>query len=177
MVISSHILIRSHKHINYIKSYRVVGIMPDEEFYTFREYMKKDKMFSASMQDYLEMIYRLSQDHGFTRIYDLAAALNIQPPSATRMVQKLAGLGLVEYKKYGVIFLSQEGNEMGRFLLERHQTIQNFLQMLGIEENLLEETEKIEHTISVSTLRALRRLLDFFYAKPESLREFQVFIK
>lgn len=145
--------------------------MAEEEFYTFREYMNKGQTLSASMQDYLEMIYRLSQEHGFTRIYDLAAALNIQPPSATKMVQKLAKLGLVDYKKYEVIFLSEEGKQMGSFLLERHQTIQSFLQLIGVEEGLLEETEKIEHTINLSTLQALRKLVGFLNSKPEILNE------
>ena len=61
-----------------------------KDFYTFREYMKNvDKLLTASMEDYLEMIYRLSYDNGFTRIHELSSALNVQPPSATKMVQKL----------------------------------------------------------------------------------------
>lgn len=149
--------------------------MPGEDFYTFREYMTKDNEISASAQDYLEMIYRLSREAGYTRIYDLAEALNIQPPSATKMVQKLAKLGLVNYKRYDVIFLSEKGKQMGSFLLERHETVQSFLMLIGIKEGLLEETEKIEHTISLSTLQALNKLLAFFASKPRMLKEFHAF--
>ena len=39
------------------------------------------------MEDYLEMIYRLSKENGYTRINELSNALNVQPPSATRMVK------------------------------------------------------------------------------------------
>ncbi|HWP95858.1 MAG TPA: iron dependent repressor, metal binding and dimerization domain protein [Syntrophomonadaceae bacterium] len=151
--------------------------MSEEEFYTFQQYMKKDMAITASMQDYLEMIYRLSQNNGYTRLYDLAAALNIQPPSATRMVQKLAKLALVDYKKYGVIALTEEGKQMGSFLLARHLTIQTFLQLIGITEGLLEETEKIEHTINSPTLQALRKLVDFFQTRPETLQELQDYMK
>jgi Mn-dependent DtxR family transcriptional regulator len=102
------------------------------EFFTFREYMKKDDtMLTASMEDYLEMIYRLSRENGFTRINDLAAALNVQPPSATKMVQKLADVGVVNYEKYGMILLSKKGEEMGRALLQRHQIIEMFRKTKG----------------------------------------------
>ena len=55
--------------------------MSDQEFYTFSEYMRKDQeILSPSAEDYMEMIYRLSKNQGFTRVNDLAMALNVQPP-------------------------------------------------------------------------------------------------
>lgn len=150
--------------------------MMNKEFHTFREYMKKDEdLLTASMEDYLEMIYRLSKDSGFTRINDLSAALNVQPPSATRMVQKLAEIGTLDYEKYGVIVLNKKGKNLGRSLLERHQTIEDFLKMLGITENILVETEKIEHTISTQTLKCLADFVEFFKHRPEVLNEFESF--
>ncbi|KJS16663.1 MAG: Fur family transcriptional regulator [Peptococcaceae bacterium BRH_c4b] len=148
------------------------------EFFTFREYMKKDDaMLTASMEDYLEMIYRLSRENGFTRINDLATALNVQPPSATKMVQKLADVGVVNYEKYGMILLNKKGEEMGRALLKRHQIIEDFLKFLGISGDVLEETEKIEHTISTQTLNCLADFVEFFKRRPEVIREFHVFRK
>lgn len=150
----------------------------NKEFHTFREYMKKDEdLLTASMEDYLEMIYRLSGETGFTRINDLSAALNVQPPSATRMVQKLAEIGTLDYEKYGVIVLSQKGKKLGGELLERHQMVEDFLKMLGITEHVLEETEKIEHTISRQTLRCLADFVEFFRHRPEVLNEFKTFRK
>ncbi|MGQ9556923.1 MAG: metal-dependent transcriptional regulator [Desulfurispora sp.] len=143
------------------------------EFFTFREYMKNDHtLLTAAMEDYLEMIYRLSRQQGFTRINDLAAALNVQPPSATRMVQKLADVGVVNYEKYGLIVLSPKGEEMGRVLLKRHQIIEDFLNLLGISGDVLEETEKIEHTISARTLEGLADFVAFMKSRPEFVQEF-----
>lgn len=148
------------------------------EFFTFREYMKKDDdLLTASMEDYLEMIYRLTRETGFTRINDLAAALNVQPPSATKMVQKLADIGFVNYEKYGMILLSKKGENMGKALLERHQLIEDFLNLLGITRGVLEETEKIEHTISPQTLNCLADFVEFFKNRPEVLREFEIYRK
>jgi Iron dependent repressor, metal binding and dimerisation domain./Iron dependent repressor, N-terminal DNA binding domain. len=116
-----------------------------KDFYTFSEYMKKDDdTLTASMEDYLEMIYRLSDESGFTRIHELSDALNVQPPSATKMVQKLAELKLIKYEKYGVIMLEEKGKQLGKALIKRHNIIFDFLNILGVSETeILTETEKL----------------------------------
>ena len=149
--------------------------MRDKEFFTFREYMKKDNdLLTASMEDYLEMTFRLTKDTGFTRTHDIANALNVQPPSTTKMMKKLAKAGFVNYEKYGTITLSEKGKIAGKALLERHQIIEEFLKLLGISEGLLEETEKIEHTISIDTLNRLDNFIKFIQSKPGLIREFNL---
>lgn len=152
--------------------------MGSEDFFTFREYMKKEyDLLTASMEDYLEMIYRLSRDSGFTRIHELATSLNVQPPSATKMVQKLAELKLVNYEKYGIIILTEQGKLMGSTLLERHNTIESFLKLIGISQGVLEETEKIEHTISPETLEYLKDFIDFIKQNPQFISSFDNYRK
>lgn len=148
--------------------------MESKDFYTFREYMKKDEnLLTASMEDYLEMIYRLSSDSGYTRTHDLAAALNVQPPSTTKMMKRLSEIGVVNYEKYGIITLSEKGKKLGKALLERHQVIEEFLILLGVRNNILEETEKIEHTINSSTLECIADFVLFFKNKAELIKEFR----
>lgn len=148
--------------------------MSERDFFTFSEYMKKEVgSITASMEDYLEMISRLSREIGFTRINDLATALNVQPPSVTKMIQRLASLGLVNYEKYGVIVLTQRGQQIGSSLLYRHHIVEEFLRILGISEGLLEETEKIEHTVSNETLECLRKFAEFMKEHPTVVEEFQ----
>ncbi|GAB6149735.1 MULTISPECIES: transcriptional regulator MntR [Clostridium] len=151
--------------------------MKTENFFTFSEYMKKDiNVLTPSMEDYLEMIYRLSKKSGFTRINDLASSLNIQPPSATKMVQKLSKLGLINYEKYGVIVLKDEGKRIGNALLKRHKIIENFLTLIGVSSSgILEETEKIEHTINPETLKCINNLLSFFENNLDVLNQFKSF--
>lgn len=152
--------------------------MMEDEFYTFREYMKKeDNMLTASMEDYLEMICRLCDNATYTRINELAAALNVQPPSATKMVQKLSELNLIDYKKYGIITLTEKGHQIGRALLKRHDIIEKFLRLLDITDELLEETEKIEHTISNHTLKKLDKLISFFDNHPEIKNMLKEYLK
>lgn len=146
----------------------------EEEFFTFRELMKRDDDdLTASMEDYLEMVYRLSGNHGFTRVNELASALNVQPPSVSKMIQKLAEQGMVAYEKYGYIILTAKGKELGKELLYRHQVVEDFLKLLGVTEGLLEQTEMIEHTLNPQTLKELARLVQFFKQRPDLVREFR----
>lgn len=149
-------------------------MMDNNDFYTFSEYMRKeDNSLTASAEDYLEMIYRLSMDTGFTRMHELSEALNVQPPSATKMVQRLSELKLLKYEKYGVIMLSDDGKKLGKTLLKRHKTIESFLKMLGIPDlNILEETEKVEHTISVQTVKCFEDFINFLDENPDIIRRF-----
>ena len=149
------------------------SFMSNQEFFTFREYMRKDgETLSASAEDYLEMIYRLSKEHGFTRVNDLAGALNVQPPSVTKMIRKLSELEYLKYEKYGVIMLEPKGFELGATLLDRHNLVESFLKILNIKEGLLEDTEKIEHTMNAEVLYGIKNLLEFFKDYPELLIQF-----
>lgn len=149
--------------------------MVKNDFYTFNEYMKKEEnSLTASMEDYLEMIYRLSLSTGFTRIHELSDALNVQPPSATKMVQKLAELKLLKYEKYGVVILEDSGKKLGLLLLNRHNVIESFLRILDIpESNILNETEKIEHTISKQTAACFQDFVEFMKSNPNIFAEFK----
>jgi Mn-dependent DtxR family transcriptional regulator len=152
--------------------------MLKDNFYTFGEYMKKENhTLTASMEDYLEMIYRLSLDSHFTRIHDLSTALNVQPPSATKMVQKMSEYDLIHYEKYGIITLTDKGTKVGAFLLDRHNTIENFLKLIGISSNLLEQTEQIEHTLNEETLDSIKNLVNFITSDSVILENYMKFCK
>lgn len=145
------------------------------DFYTFSEYMKKQgKVLTASMEDYLEMIYRLSLNTGYTRIHDLSYTLNVQPPSATKMVQRLGELKLLKYEKYGIIILEEEGKILGKALLKKHMIIEDFLRVLGISESgVLEETEKVEHTLSDETVKCFEDYVQFVKNNPDIIVKFK----
>lgn len=152
--------------------------MDGESFYTFSEYMKKGGSMTASMEDYLEMIYRLSLASGFTRVNELAQALNVQPPSATKMVQRLARQGFVKYERYGMIILGQEGRQRGQALLRRHEAISEFLTTIGVSvAEVFEQTEKIEHTASPGTVRRAEDLAAFVKLNPDVAERYDAFLR
>ena len=150
--------------------------MTDGDFFTFSEYMKREcDVLTASMEDYLEMVYRLAHKEGFTRIHELAKSLNVQPPSATKMIQKLAELKFIKYEKYGIIILTEEGKNMGQYLLKRHNIVESFLKVIGISEDVLEQTEKVEHTINNQTIMYLKDFIDFVHVRPDVIEDFAAF--
>jgi Mn-dependent DtxR family transcriptional regulator len=139
-------------------------ITKGRDFYTVRGYAllhHNDRMLTPSMEDYLEMAYRLGKDKGYARTSDLAEALNVQPPSVSKMVQKLTEMGFFIYEKYGLVEFTKYGRETGEFLLARHETIEKFLTLIGVTNNILEDTEKIEHNISGETYRQITLLVKF----------------
>jgi len=151
-----------------------------EKFHTVRGYQlleQNKKLLTSAMEDYLEMIYRNSLTEGYMRINTLSELLNVQAPSATKMVQKLTGLGLLDYKRYGIIFLTENGRDIGKFLLQRHNIIEQFLRHLGVGESILQETELTEHNITAGTLQKIDLLNRFFDTYPDYIRKFQQFKK
>ncbi len=152
--------------------------MSKDDFYTFRGYMQKDSdMLTPSMEDYLEMIYRLSLKNGFTRVNELSKSLNVQPPSATKMIQKLSELNFINYEKYGVIMLTDNGMDIGKMLLKRHNIIESFLKFISPMEDVLEQTEKLEHSINPETLKNLDVFVQFLEENPKIISEFNLYSK
>lgn len=151
--------------------------MNSHDFYTFNEYMKKDeRSLTASMEDYIEMIYRLSAVNGFTRINELSQSLNIQPPSATKMVQRLAEMGYIKYEKYGFLMLEEKGKQTGAWLLKRHTIIEKFMRTIGVRDaEVLEETEKIEHMLSRDTTACFESFLTFTINNPDILSRYTAY--
>ena len=121
--------------------------------------------------------FAVSLNRGFTRVHDLSVALNVQPPSATKMVQKLSELKLLKYEKYGVLKLEKNGELLGEALLKRHNVIEKFLKILGVAESeVLTETEKIEHTITKKTTKCFENFIEFSDKNPEIIARYKSYI-
>ncbi|WP_242876035.1 metal-dependent transcriptional regulator [Cellulosilyticum sp. I15G10I2] len=149
-----------------------------KEFHTVRGYQmlnSEQKLLTSSMEDYLEMIYRICIKEGYIRINQLALKLNVRPSSTTKIVQKLKHLGLIEYQKYAIIQLTDEGQKIGQFLLKRHEIIEAFLRKLGIEETLLKDTEMMEHDMSLNTVKSLDLFNKFLEDNPEIIEQYKMF--
>ncbi|NLY85138.1 MAG: DtxR family transcriptional regulator [Tissierellia bacterium] len=137
----------------------------NNSFKTVRGYELKrysENPLTPSLEDYLEMIYRHCKDNTYIRIKTLSNLLNVKASSASKMTKKLRQLGLVDFEKYGIIKLTEMGKEKGKFLLDRHNIIENFLRFIGCQEKALMQTELIEHHITPSTVKNIEILCNFF---------------
>ncbi len=152
--------------------------MNDEKFYTARGYQLLDKnknVLTPSLEDYLEMICRAIRDNGHIRVNELAADLNVRPSSVSKTLAKLSKAGLVDYEKYGIIKLTEEGEKAGAYLLHRHDVMKHFFEMISHESpnDIFAETEMVEHMVSKNTVSSIEHLLRFFHANPEIYQRFK----
>lgn len=130
-------------------------------------------MLTESMEDYLEMVYRLVEKKGYVRAVDLSEALQFQASSITKMIQKLDEAGFVNYERYRNIALTPLGWQYGRFLVWRDATLKKFLRMLKAPDAGIEEqVEGMEHYVTPTTMNLINRLIDFFEANPAALAAF-----
>lgn len=150
------------------------------EFYTFRGYEILDReknILTPSMEDYMEMIYRICMDENYVRMNKLAEHLNVRTSSSTKIVQKLNKIGLVNYEPYGLISLTEKGENIGGFLFERHKVIEQFLILIGVEDTILKDTELIEHYISPKLLRNIEMFNKFLDENKDVLEKYYHFIE
>lgn len=149
-----------------------------EDFHTVRGYENINStrnVLTPSMEDYLEMIYRCSIEDKFVRLNKIAQMLNVRDSSASKMMKKLGDLSLIKYEKYGIIQLTDKGIENGEYLLNRHNIIKNFLTILGGKDEVLTETELVEHVISCETVKNINILNMFFKENQDILDKYKKF--
>ena len=61
---------------------------------------------SASLEDYVEVIYHLERSNRVARAKDIADQMNVQRASVTGALKALAGRGLINYSPYSYITLT-----------------------------------------------------------------------
>lgn len=134
--------------------------MEKDGFYTMKGYtLLEHGLLTSAMEDYLEMIFRMSEHAAVVRISSLAGALHVKPPSASKMAGNLRAQELIEFPKYGYITLTEMGRRLGEYLLRRHELAEKLLRRINGGACDLEEVEKIEHFLSPQTVENLEKFL------------------
>lgn len=128
-------------------------------FYTLKGYqLHSETRLTTAMEDYIEMICRITQKDKDVRVCDLSRKLHVKPSSVSKMIQQLSERGYVMAEKYGQIYLTDKGKEIGEYFLYRHDVIHHFLMALNHSEDELEQVEKIEHFLNQDTVKNLEKL-------------------
>ncbi|WP_405101226.1 transcriptional regulator MntR [Oceanobacillus sp. FSL H7-0719] len=127
-------------------------------------------MPTPSMEDYIEQIYILIETKGYARVSDIAEELEVHPSSVTKMVQKLDKDDYVNYEKYRGFVLSPKGKKIGERLLYRHDLLEQFLEVIGVDkENIYNDVEGIEHHLSWNSIDRIGDLVTYFKEDKERL--------
>ncbi|MGD9678002.1 MAG: transcriptional regulator MntR [Vulcanibacillus sp.] len=134
-------------------------------------------MPTPSMEDYLEKIYQLIEKKGYARATDIAEALEVNPSSVTKMIQKLDKEKYVVYEKYRGLILTSKGEKFSKKLVSRHNILEDFLKILGLEnkERIYQEVEGIEHHLSPESISAITLLVKFLEENEDVLKRLKEF--
>ena len=131
-------------------------------------------MPTPSMEDHIEQIYLLIEHKGYARVSDIAEALSVLPSSVTKMVQKLDKDGYLIYEKYRGLTLTPRGQKLGKRLVQRHDLLEQFLRLIGVdEERIYEDVEGIEHHLSWNSIDRIADLVQLLEEEPQMTKKLE----
>lgn len=113
-------------------------------------------------EDYLAAIYRLeAAGQRPVGTSELARALGVTPASATGMCRRLAREGLVSYRGYVGVTLTERGLRVALDVVRRHRLAERFLtDVLGIPWDRVDElAHRLEHALPPEVIERFDQLL------------------
>lgn len=126
------------------------------------------------MEDHIEIIYSLIEQKGYARVSDIAEALSVLPSSVTKMVQKLDKDGYLIYERYRGLMLTPRGQKLGKRLVKRHDLLEQFLRLIGVEEErIYGDVEGIEHHLSWNSINRIADLVQVLEENPALLQKLE----
>jgi DtxR family Mn-dependent transcriptional regulator len=125
------------------------------------------------MENYLEVILELERTHKVARAKDIADRLQIQRGSVTGALKTLRDKGLINYKPYSFVTLSDLGKAVAKDITYRHKVLEDFLtSILRIDPKSASATAcRMEHAIDENTLKRLVCFIDYLHQCPRAGRE------
>lgn len=120
----------------------------------------KSNNLSASLEDYLEAIFNLAGEPNIARSKDIAKSLGVAKPSVTGALKLLAKKGLVNYRPYGYVTLTDAGVTEAARVAGKHNVIKSFfVNILGVDGEVAQQAAcRAEHALGPTVIS---RLLDF----------------
>ncbi|MBP6960223.1 MAG: metal-dependent transcriptional regulator [Thermotogaceae bacterium] len=113
----------------------------------------RKKVLTNALEDYIKVIFDLTQAAPVARVKDIAESVGVSLPSVTNAMKRLKDLGYVNYEKYGLIYLTEEGKKRAITLLRVHQLLDTFfIDLLGMPEGVSDNLScRIEHFLDQRT--------------------------
>ncbi len=125
--------------------------------------VRKDINLSASLEDYLEAILNVADVSGIARSKDIAGSLGVAKPSVTGALKALANKGLVNYRPYGYVTLTQSGLAQASRVAKKHDIIKSFFtDILGVDAVVAQRAAcKAEHLLGHAIVSRMSDFMDF----------------
>ena len=130
----------------------------------------RDKQLTASLEDYLEAIFRIVEKKRAARAKDVVDRLGVSGSSVTEALQGLARRGMINYAPYDIVTLTETGREAANRIVRRHELLGTFFhEILGLDDDLAGENAcRIEHAIGDLALERLAAFVEFALQSAQS---------
>lgn len=119
-------------------------------------------MVSEIAEQYLKIIYNLTEEGGVAKTSDIAKAMEVAPASVTEMVHRLSRQGYVRHERYKGATLTPKGLKVARQVTRKHRLLERFLNDLcgirGRSRHL--QACRMEHVLTDEAERQLCRMLN-----------------
>ncbi len=110
---------------------------------------------SATIEDYLEIIYLLERDGEPVIGTRLADLLGVTPPTVTNTLKRMVRDDLVQMDVYSGPHLTQQGREAANAIMRKHMLAEWMLSKMISWSKLHQEAHELEHAISSQVEEAL----------------------
>lgn len=118
-------------------------------------------MKKKTVEDYVKLIYILHNKNERVHTNDMASILKIKPASVTEIFKKLSDGKYINYEKYAGVTLTRKGREIAKKTKEKHDTLKEFLLLLGVNENIADEDAcNMEHFLHSDTMNMIVRFVE-----------------
>ena len=120
-------------------------------------------MVSKNIEEYLEALYKLTQNGRVASTTQISRSLRIAAASVTEMLKKLARKGYVKYSPYAGTKLTDKGIRVGEKVTRKHRLLETFLHdVLEIKDDMIHRQAcEMEHSLSDQAEEALCRFLRY----------------
>lgn len=119
------------------------------------------KPISASLEDYLEVIYEIINEKHGVKAIDISRKLGVGRSSVTDALKTLAEKKLVNYGRYDILTLTKEGEKIAREVIVKHSVLYDFfINVLKLSDQEANENAcRIEHVISENAFKGFENFM------------------
>ena len=138
----------------------------------------RKKELTAHLEDYLVVVYEITQKAPAARVSQVARRMGVSLPSVTNAMKRLSALGMVNYEKYNLITLTDKGKKHAKSKVEVQERFRNFFKyVMGLKPPIADKLARaFSHFVDEEVDKRFRKfyeiLIDFDDSKVEELKKF-----